>query len=299
MKWTIVFLNWNSANQTCCAVNAVRQWSRLRPDICVVDNGSRPEDGKILSATLKNVLVVRSSTNRGYGGGLNLALASMTDCRYEAFLFMNTDAHIAEEDAERLLHHIQTNPRTGIVGPVLHESQANDCHVFAGGRNIAFRISTRARMPNTGRSTTPQAIACAYVPGTVFLVSSTVLNTVGTMDETYFFSGEIADFCMRARLSGFQCAVIPSAHAHHTAEAHPLRDTLYLYYSLRNRFLFARKFYPSCESLLRLYWTGAGALMLFKSLLYAKPARVSAIRLALRDGLRRSFGCHHEYFIKP
>ena len=68
----------------------------------------------------------------------------------------------------------------------------------------------------------------------------------GLLDEEFFFSGEIADFCKRARDGGHRVCVDLEAEARHDASETPqtVRDTLYVYYSLRNRFLYAKKHYP-------------------------------------------------------
>ena len=83
------------------------------------------------------------------------------------------------------------------------------------------------------------------VPGTVALVRRQVFERVGLLDEAYFFGGEMADLCHRARLCGFRSVTDPGARAQHDLDrSSETRQTLHRYYIVRNRFLFVRKHYP-------------------------------------------------------
>ena len=300
MKWAVILLNWNSAEQTAETVRNLRRWYRLKPDLCLVDNGSSDSDLATLRTLCPGERILVNPHNLGYGGGLNAARAALGAEGYDAFLLLNTDARFPEEDAERLLSRLEEDPHLGIIGPILTEYRGHRVRVDAGGRNIAFHLDTRRRAPHQKGSTSPfdsSVLFCDYVPGTAVLIRSRVFEAVGPLDETYFFSGEIADFCTRASQAGFGCAVIPAARAEHDAGDSPLRSTLYLYYSLRNRFLYIRKFH-SCAALpLHLYWLLIGALMSVIALTTGRFRRLRAIGLALRDGLSGRFGSHHEYFI--
>jgi GT2 family glycosyltransferase len=302
MKWAVILLNWNSAEQTAETVRALRRWHRLHPDLCLVDNGSTDSDRATLLSLCQTERILINPRNLGYAGGLNAALAVLRPDGYDAFLFLNTDARIPEEDAERLISRLEENPHLGIVGPILTEYHGHQVRVDAGGRNIAFHLDTRCRVPHPPPSVSPfdpAVLFCAYVPGTVVLIRDRVFESVGDLDETYFFSGEIADFCRRAHKAGFGCAVLPAARAEHNSGESPLRATLYLYYSLRNRFLYIRKFYPRAAVPLNLYWVLLAQLMALLALLTGRMGRLRAIYLALRDGLTGRFGSHHDYFITP
>jgi GT2 family glycosyltransferase len=126
-----------------------------------------------------------------------------------------------------------------------------------------------------------------------------VFRAAGLFDETYFFSGEMADLCQRAARRGFLCRVSPAARAaHETHRASALRDTLYAYYSLRNRFLYVRKFHPRLKFALLPGWTACGALMGARALLTGRAAKARAVALALRDGLLSRYGDRNDAFIR-
>ena len=134
-----------------------------------------------------------------------------------------------------------------------------------------------------------------YVPGTAILVAAEVFERVGLLDEDYFISGEIADFCLRARRLGYQSLIDPTVTVYHdTGRSSELRVAFYTYYFLRNRFLFTRKLYPRWRLPLTLYWSLFGLVSIVGSRLRGHRRRAAALALALRHGLAGRFGDHSQ-----
>ena len=182
--------------------------------------------------------MLESPANRGFAGGCNLGIRAALDQGSEAILLLNNDASVDASSAAALLATLESDPSIGVVGPTLwHRGQC----VSAGGRNIALYANThlRPRIP-------PDALLDVdYVPGTVALVRRQLFDRVGLLDEDFFFAGEMADLCQRARACGFRSVTEPRARARHNLDR-SARDrlTLHIYYIVRNRFLFVRKHLP-------------------------------------------------------
>ena len=141
--------------------------------------------------------------------------------------------------------------------------------------------------------------AVEYVSGTVFLARSSVFKEIGLLDEEYFFSGEIADFCKRVRDKGHKVCVDLEVEAQHHAGQMPIdrRETLYLYYGLRNRFLYVRKYYAERKLRYFAYWTMRGTLGFARALLQWKIAKARAILLAVIHGCRGRYGNQNAAFV--
>jgi hypothetical protein len=73
-----------------------------------------------------------------------------------------------------------------------------------------------------------------------------------------------------------------------------MRETLYPYYIVRNRFLFVRKFYPRLKFLLYGFWGFYGLALSIKVQSTGKSVAAQAIRLGVWDGLRGKFGGQNE-----
>lgn len=287
MSLAIVLLNWNSAPDTIRCVKAIEAWQAIRPAIWVVDNGSQDDSVARLRQSCPHVRLLLSERNLGFAAGNNLAICRAMDAGATHFLLLNNDAAIGEADVIQLVTTLDTTPQAGVVGPLLRDPPPSSRLQSAGGRNVAWHIVThRLDLPEN-----PEPFAVDYVPGTAILVSSDVFRAVGLLDERYFFSVEVADFCRRARRRGFVCLIDPGTTAYHdTGRSLALRETLHAYYSLRNRFLYVYKFYLLATLPLALYWGAWGLVSVVGASLCGRRNRARALGLALYHGLTGQFG---------
>ncbi len=156
----------------------------------------------------------------------------------------------------------------------------------AGGRDVAWHADTHLHaIPS------PEPYPVDYVPGTAILIRADLFKTLGLLDETYFISGEIADFCLRARRQGARMLIDPHVTVYHDqGRSSELRVAFYTYYFLRNRFLFVGKFYPHLRWLLIPRWTMFGLVSVTGSWLRGQRRRARALLLGLRHGLSGQFG---------
>ncbi len=138
-----------------------------------------------------------------------------------------------------------------------------------------------------------------YVSGTVFLARARVFEDVGLLDERYFFSGEIADFCKRASAKSHTAYVDLDVEAHHDiGHAGPdLRDTLYAYYTLRNRHLYVRKHHDPEKLQYFAFWAKEGTLDILRALKRWNFAKARAIVLALTDAYTGRYGNQNAKFL--
>jgi len=291
MELAVIILNWNAAAETIRCVHAIASWERLHPTIWVVDNGSADGGTDIISRECPDVRLIRNPANLGFAGGNNRGIVEALSTGNAPILLLNNDAFIEEEDVIRLVDTLQVGTRLGLVGPLLFDADGEDTLLSAGGKDIARHINSHVRQVTAGAPVRE----VDYVPGTVVVVRAEVFRTVGLFDEDYFFGGEIADLCERARQQGYVSAIDTRARAFHSLNrSSDLRETLHIYYVFRNRFLFIRKFRHTWRIALFGYWILYGLTVSLRAQLRGKPAKARAIRLGLLDGLRGRFGGQNE-----
>lgn len=297
---TVILVNWRNDEQTLQCARAIKSWHTIKPALLVIDNQSTEASCGTLAAALGPGELVCSPANRGYGGGNNLGIkrALATDSTY--ILLLNADAEISETAVGLLLDRFETTPELSVLGPVIHEGHQDLTQRLIGGRDIARYPSTRITAPSGELETLPAHPLhdVDYVSGTVFLARRDVFEDVGLLDEDYFFSGEIADFCKRARDRGHKVCVDLAVEARHdTAQTSPrLRDTLYTYYSLRNRFLYVRNHHASEKTKYFARWTATGAFEFTKAVVGGKMAKARAILLALAHAFTNRYGDQNAKF---
>lgn len=289
MQLSVIILNWNSTAATIRRVEQVSQWRRLTPTVWVVDNAST-DDADQISLRCPSAQLLRSAVNLGFAGGNNLAIRAALRAGSRVILLLNSDAEIDEAGVASLMQLMESVPTLGMIGPCINEFDGQRSAIYAGGQNIAFHLNTRFQVASP-----PARIVSAvdYVPGAAALIRRDLFLKAGLFDERYFFSGEIADLCMRARRCGFECGVATRIMAQHdTRITDSRRGTLYAYYSLRNRLLYVRKFH----SWLLLAWSFIYCGMAVRYLLVGRLAAVRVIWLAWSDGIRGKYGNRNGHF---
>jgi GT2 family glycosyltransferase len=288
MKLAVVIINWNAAEDTERCLLSVEAWAPSEelpsPSIWVVDNGSAGSGIEGLRVRHPEVRFVLSPVNRGFAGGSNLGIAAALAEGSGAVLLLNNDASLRDGDVVSMLEILSSDAGVGVVGPITWDGNRL---LSAGGRDIARSGPTHIR-PSQPPSV---PVEVDYVPGTAVLIRREVFDAVGLLDEDYFFGGEMADLCARARQLGFRSLIDPRARASHALErSSALRETLHAYYVLRNRFLYIRKHHFARRRALYGLWTVRGVYSFAAAAARGRLRRARAIALGLADGLRGRFG---------
>lgn len=288
MDVSIVLLNWNGAEDTIACLGPLLDWRQVRPFLIVVDNASQGDDVAQIRQALPSVQLIANPTNEGFSGGSNRGMELALVQGDAPILLLNNDAVMGETAVQRLIQTLQENPKIGMVVPQLFDEHGQ--LVAVGGKNPAFHIQTRVQsFPNEQPVQVVETIS-----GTAVLIRAAMLRQVGLLDERFFFSTEMADLSLRARQHGFVCAVDRRAEASHTiSRSAPLRNSLYVYYIVRNRLLFLRNHYRWRLDL-RGFWLVYTLALALKLWLGGQRVTARAVWLALLDGVNGRFNGQNE-----
>lgn len=292
MELSVIILNWNAASDTIRCAQDVHSWKRVRPVIWIVDNASTDGSAEVIARECPFAHLVRNLTNLGFAGGNNRGIQEALTQGDFPILLLNNDAFIDEDNVLLLLETLYSDARFGFVGPLLFDAEHKDHLLAAGGRNPV--LHHRSHLPRLKSG--PLVREVDYVVGTIILIRPQVFHRVGLLDEAYFFAMEIADLCMRARRQGYLSVVDTRVRAYHALHrSSHLRETLYAYYIIRNRFLFISKFYsdPS-RQLLMGFWTLYSLALCTRLILKRQPATAQVVQMGLLDGLCGRFGGQNE-----
>lgn len=286
-KLSVVVLNWNAASDTEACLRSIRTWEGVvSPEVWVVDNASVQPGIADIRREFPDVNIIASPVNRGFAGGSNLGIEASLARGAEAVLLLNNDASVDGPGVVAMLAALGSDDTIGVVGPtVWHDGRC----ISAGGRDIARYEATHLTSP-------PEAcVDVDYVPGTVALIGRPVFERVGLLDEDFFFGGEMADLCRRARAAGLRSVTEPRARAlHDLGRSSRDREALHLYYAFRNRFLFVRKHYHRRRGWLYTRWIFRGARTAVAALGRGNRGRARVVMLGTFDGVRGRYGGSNE-----
>ena len=162
-------------------------------DIVVVDNASDAE-AAAAAAACRDVQLVVSPTNLGFGGGANLGATHSTG---DLLVFMNPDAVPDPGCMTALAEHLSEHG--GVVGPLVRTGP--DCTPEYGctvDRMLLLRAMDQQGEP-------------LYVSGCCLATTRSCFDAVGGFDARYFLFQEDVEFCWQALRRGFAVAVLPAA----------------------------------------------------------------------------------------
>ena len=287
MDVNVVILNWNAAQDTVASLRRLARWTQVESRIWVVDNGSHPDESAAIALACPAANLLRSERNLGFSGGTNLALRRLVEESVAPVLLLNSDVRIDESAVAALIDTLHRQPQCGIVGPVIVTAAEPQQVQSAGSRSPLLHRDHTIRTPPTDRP----IYGVESVSGAAVLIRMTVLQRVGLLDEAYFFGLELADLCRRARDEGFLCLVNSTVRAEHDLErSSSLRETLYVYYAVRNRLLYARRSHPVAWPGPVTIWALYGLQQGIRLWIKRRRGTAIAILLGVRDGLRGRFG---------
>ena len=287
LRLSVVILNWNALDDTILCLEHLRSWRSIRTTTWVVDNASDSDEAEAIGSGFPEIRIVRSQENRGFAGGTNLGIIAAVEASDAPVLLLNNDVFVEEADLVRLLERLDSTPDAGAMGPVLYHAEDKQRVLSAGSRSpVLHRFHTISEPPR--RHGVYEVIS---VSGAAVLIRSEVFRSIGLLDESYYFATELADFCRRASRAGYRTLVDPEAKAYHDIDrSSPLRETLYVYYVIRNRFLYIRKFHPFSGLFLAATWALYGGQQALRLKRAGRRATAKAISMGVVDGLRGRFG---------
>jgi len=206
-------------------LESLYQNTHLSSEVIVVDNNSQDGVVEMLREEYPEVTLVENQENAGYTRPMNQAMRLGTG-RY--LLQLNPDTLILPEAIDRLVAFMDQHPEAGICGPkVLNRDRTLQKPCRRGEPRpwavLTYFLGLSSLFP---RSPLFSQYLLTYlnedeihevdgVAGSCMLVSRLLIDKIGYLDERYFAYQEDADFCFRARQSGWKVYYMPTAQIIH------------------------------------------------------------------------------------
>lgn len=265
--------------------------------VVVVDNRSTDRERMSVEALcLEHGWVgVFPATNTGFGGGCNVGADVALGRGAQSLLLLNPDATIDADSVRLLSAAIERDPLT-LAGPRV---VTPDGTVWSAGVDLDLERGDMRSWRR--REEAPHARTMPWLSGACLMLSATLWRELGGFDEDYFLYWEDVDLSVRVVAAGGRLELVDGATAvHDEGQTHvdagrpEAKSSLYYYYNIRNRLLFADK-HLSPEDRRRWRRTSVGAarqiLLRGGRRQFARPiAPVGAAWRGLRDGWRQSRG---------
>ena len=247
----IILVNYQSYTDTLECIETIVQFSGLDYKIFVVDNSRcKKKQGDFLKklsflfsdeqGILKNcieivnaidfkltkadkLITVINSENKGFAAANNIVLNQLVFVNsYKYAWLLNNDTLLFPSTLENYITEfetIRTNKKLGILGCVLIYD--NDPSIIQGAGGIYYKFLGTSKHILDGEKVAnynpKHHYRIDYPIGASLLISSSFLDDVGPMNESYFLYFEELDWAMRARAKGWECDYASSVFVRHKA----------------------------------------------------------------------------------
>ncbi len=241
-KIACIILNWNGNTEVVDCVRSLLNSHNVNVDILVVDNGSTDGSDIQLLKTFPLINLTKSKHNTGVARGWNTGVRRALEQGAEYVFFLNSDAQVAEDCLKKLLDTIDEHTTAMIVTPRILDSTQDNTIWFDGGKLNIFGDVVHYKF---GQKHLPSfdIFRTSFASGCAMLIRSSVFESVGLFDESYFAYSEDADFSFRVLSQGLEILHVPQAIVHHTPSSsvkHNKGRWFRDYYVTRNKILLTR-----------------------------------------------------------
>lgn len=250
-KCDVVIVNWNSGPLLArCLDSLDRHGGPHVASVSVIDNGST--DGSDLSAEDRpGVTLVPLQQNLGFAEGCNRG-ADLGEA--ELLLFLNPDAELGETTLAPMIAAMldPAGSTIGICGPRLvgvdgHTQRS--CARLPTARSIVMHALGITRLfPAQGYQMAEwshdETTRVAHVIGACYLIRRSLFQQLHGFDRSYFVYLEDLDLSHRVLNAGYSCLFVAEAQAFHKGGGSSEKVVdLRLFYALRSRLIYARKWF--------------------------------------------------------
>ena len=216
MSVAVIIVNYNSGALLSRCLKSMSDQTLCADELVVVDNASTDAESQSVLASVTTATVIKSETNLGYGGAINLAVRKIDTTDY--IVCLNPDAFPEPNWLEAMVNAADNHPNYGSFASLM--LRADDITVVDGaGDNLHFtgipwrRLHQRAL--NDGLKTEPVFSACAGAA----LYRTSLFIQFGGFDDVYFMYVEDIDLGFRLQLAGHPCLFVRDAIVHHIGSA--------------------------------------------------------------------------------
>ncbi len=208
-------------------------------EILVVDNASSDDSAEVaerLASEHDSVRLLRSSTNRGYAGAVNVALP---EARGEYVAVLNMDVVVSPGWLDPLVSLLSQRPGAGVACPlILLESDPGK--INAAGQNLnksGLGFNRWLGKPRAIAGDEPSQVTGLH--GAAFVIRRELLERLGGWDESGFLYFEDVELSWLLRIAGREIWCVPASTVVHDYHLSMFPHKLFLLERNRRRMLLA------------------------------------------------------------
>jgi GT2 family glycosyltransferase len=208
-------------------------------EILVVDNASSDDSAEVaerLGAEHDSVRLIRSPTNRGYAGAVNVALP---EARGEHLAVLNMDVVVSPGWLDPLVALLEAKPDAGVACPVIL-LESDPGKINAAGQNLnKTGLGFNRWLGKPREIAGEESFAVTGLHGAAFLIRKSLLERLGGWDESGFLYFEDVELSWLLRITGSEIWCVPASTVVHDYHLSMFPHKLFLLERNRRKMLLA------------------------------------------------------------
>lgn len=194
-------------------------------NLIIVDDGSNQKTKEYLEevANRNNAKLIRHNIAKGYTVSVN---AGVRISKSDYVILLNSDTIVTKYWIEKLIECANSNPRTGVVGPLSNAASWQSVPYLKGdvGYNknpLPHEINLEIISLLVEFTSTKKFPEVPFINGFCYVIKREVINKVGYFDEETFPKGygEEDDYSIRVKKAGFDLRVADHCYIYHKKSA--------------------------------------------------------------------------------
>jgi GT2 family glycosyltransferase len=217
-RTAVVILNWNGLHLLQQFLPGVIEYSP-GARIIVADNASADASVAMLKEKFPQVEIIENSTNSGYAGGYNEALAKVDA---EFYVLLNSDIEVTQDWIKPMEILFDSDPLIAAIQPKIKAFKHRDQFEYAGAaggyldRNgYPFCRGRIFEETETDQGQYDDVREVFWASGACMFVRSSVFKACKGFDESFFAHMEEIDLCWRMKNRGYKIMVEPASAVYH------------------------------------------------------------------------------------
>jgi GT2 family glycosyltransferase len=237
-----IILNTNRREDTLDCLSSLQKSVYPRNKIILLDNNSTDGSVDAIHNCFPDVQIIPLNKNLGYAGNNNFGVKFAIEQGADWVLVLNEDTILDPECISRLIEVGESDPKIGVVGPMVYHYDEPDTIQSAGGMLGPYWESIHLAKNEKDDHQFREPHLVEWISGCAIMVKRTAINQAGMIDERFFYYWEETEWCLRIGKAGWQIVHVPGAKIWHKGvqrNYHPKPSVTY--YSTRNRLLMLAK----------------------------------------------------------
>ena len=230
-----VILNTDRRADTLACLDSLTRTQYPNMHIIVLDNNSTDGSAEAIRGRFPSVQIMNLKENLGYAGNNNVGIEEAIRRGADWVFVLNEDVILDKDCLQRLVEIGDSDPTTGIVGPLVYHFDEPTVIQSAGGMLGKYWESIHLGKNELDQGQYKEPHAVEWISGCAILVRRAAIEQAGMLDGDYFIYWEETEWCIRIGRAGWRIVHVPQAKLWHKGvQKNYSPKPSFTYYAARN-----------------------------------------------------------------